>query len=288
MRQLGEPVLRRFLAIDEGRARMSLYDTASRGPDTPPLWSMGLEDYPLCRDLQRLGPDLALVGFDRGFFELEISSGRITRLCDRWKEVSSARRLADGGTLVTGLDLEGLAHSGIALAGRVNVLSLDPELRVAKVASRVGDYVRLMRPTCEGTYLLCSNDHILETTFDLVALRELRAPGFLHAWKPHRFADGSTLVSAGYGAFMARFDAAGELVQTFGAKDELSPEVEAFFYATFQVADDGKLVVANWEGHGPSNGGKGRQLLEFDASGRFLGSWSDPERISSLQGVLLL
>jgi hypothetical protein len=267
---------RRFLGIDEGRARLSLYDTGSGEP----LWSLGLEDYPLCRDLQRIGDDLALVGFDRGFFELEISSGRITRLHAPWKDVTAAYRQADGTTLVTGLGLDG--------KGGVTVLSLDRELRIGKVARREGDYVRLMRPTDSGSYLLCVNDHILETTSDLIAIRELRAPGFLHAWKAQRLADGRTLVSAGYGAFMALFDPEGRLELSFGGKDEVPPEVAPNFYATFQIAEDGRILVANWEGHGPGNGDKGRQLLEFSPSGEFLGSWSDPERISSLQGLLLL
>jgi hypothetical protein len=266
----------RFIGIDEGRARMSLYDTDLARP----LWSKDLADYPLCRDLQRLSPDLALVGYDGGFFELEISSGRITRHKGGWKDVTGAFRLGDGTTLVTGLSLDG--------GGGVTVLSLDPELRVVKVARRSGDYVRLLRPTDSGSYLLCVNDHILETTADLVAIRELRAPGFLHAWKAQRFADGSTLVSAGYGAFMARFDAERRLVQNFGGKDQVPPDIAPNFYATFQVLPDGRILVANWEGHGPDNGHKGRQLLEFSPSGDFLGSWSDPERVSSLQGILVL
>jgi hypothetical protein len=280
---IGAAIRRRFLGIDEGRARLSLYDTAEGGPSSAPLWTRELADYPLCRDLQRLGPDLALVGFDRGFFELEISSGRITRLSAPWKNVTAARRLDDGTTLVTGLDLDG--GSG------VTVLSLDPELRVAHVARREGDYVRLMRPAgtgASGSYLLCTNDHILETTTELAPIRKLAAPGFLHAWKAERLADGSTLVSAGYGAFMAHFDAAGALAQTFGGKGDVPPEIEPNFYATFQVLDDGRLLVANWEGHGPGNGRKGRQLLEFSPAGEFIGSWSDPERISSLQGILVL
>jgi hypothetical protein len=266
----------RFIGIDEGRARMSLIDTGLGEP----LWSLDLADYPLCRDLQRLSADLALVGYDRGFFELEISSGRITRQRSLWKDVTGAHRLGDGTTLLTGLGLDG--------GGGVTVLSLDPELRVVKVARRTGDYVRLMRPTASGSYLLCANDHILETTAELVSMRELRAPGFLHAWKAQRLPDGSTLVSAGYGAFMARFDAAGKLSQAFGGKDELPIEIAPNFYATFQVLDDGRILVANWEGHGPDNGPKGRQLLEFSPSGEFLGSWSDPARVSSLQGLLVL
>ena len=66
--------------------------------------------------------------------------------------------------------------------------------------------------------------------------------------------------------------------------DEVSP----FFYATFQVLDDGRVMVANWQGHGPENGHKGRQLLEFSAAGKLLNSWSDPHKISSLQGILIL
>lgn len=283
MKQIGSPLHRRFVGIDEGNKRISLFDTDS----SEVSWSFSIEaDYPLCRDMQRIGPDLALIGFDRGFFELEISTGRVVRLREGWKTVTGAHRLADGRTLVTGIDLDGTKG--------VNVLTLDPELRIERIDRRDGDYVRLCRPTPAGTYVLCVDDHLLETTKELVAIREFRAPGFRHAWKPHRFPDGSTLASAGYGGFMARFDADAKLVQTFGrpgpdrAEGQVPPEIEPFFYATFQVMDDGVIVVANWEDHGPGNGHKGRQLLEFSAEGEFLGSWSDQERISSLQGILVL
>ena len=106
--------------------------------------------------------------------------------------------------------------------------------------------------------------------------------------KAERMADGSTLVSAGYGAFMARFDRRGNLTSTFGGVNLMPEEVSPFFYATFQVLDDGRVMVANWQGHGPGNGHKGRQLLEFSAGGKLLDSWSDPHKISSLQGILIL
>lgn len=277
MKQIGARLHRRFVGIDEGNKRISLFDTDS----SEVAWSFSIaEDYPLCRDMQRIGPDLALIGFDRGFFELEISTGRVARLREGWKTVTGAHRLPDGRTLVTGIDLDGTRG--------VNVITLDPELRIERIDRRDGDYVRLLRPTPDGSYLLCVDDHLLETTRELVALREFRAPGFRHAWKSHRFADGSTLASAGYGAFMARFDKDARLVRTFGGAGQVPPEIEPFFYATFQVMDDGIIVVANWEDHGPGNGHKGRQLLEFSADGEFLGSWSDQERISSLQGLLLL
>lgn len=265
-----------FLAIDEGRQRMSLIDTRDRTAG----WTISLADYPLARDMQRLAPDRVLVGYDHGFFELQIATGAIDRVCAQWTEVTSVHRLADGRTLVTGHRLDG--------GDGVNVLTLDAQHRLQHTARRDGDYVRLMRSTPDGSYLLCSNDHILETDQALTALRALRAPSFEHAWLAQRQADGSTLVSAGYGAFMARFNPQGQLIGTFGRATEVPAEVAPFFYATFQVLEDGRILVANWQGHGEDNGAKGRQLLEFSASGVLLGSWSDAEKISSLQGLLIV
>lgn len=265
-----------FLAIDEGRQQLSLVDTGGPGI----LWTIALDAYPLARDMQRLDRERALVGYDRGFFEIDIASGRILGACERWTEVTAVCRQPDGSTLVTGFNLDG--------SGGINVLTLDPEWNLVHTARRDGDYVRLMRVTAAGTYLLCMNDHILETTPDLADVRRFAAPGFEHAWKAERRADGSTLVSAGYGAFMALFDAAGACIRRFGAASDVPAEVAPFFYASFAQLDDGRLLVANWQGHGPDNGHKGRQLLEFDAVGRLQGSWSAGDRISSLQGILVL
>jgi hypothetical protein len=266
----------RLLAIDEGRQQIMLVDTSL----TAPVWTLSLEDYPLARDMQRLDPERVLVGFDRGFFELEIASGRVLASCARWNDVTAVHRRADGSTLVTGMNLDG--------TGGVNVLTLDRELNLVHTARRDGDYVRLMRTTPQGTYLLCTNDHILETTPELVALQRFAAPGFEHAWKAERLEDGGTLVSAGYGAFMARFDASGACVQRFGATGSVPEEVAPFFYASYERLPDGRLLVANWQGHGPDNGHKGRQLLEFNAEGQLQRSWTWPNHISSLQGLLLV
>jgi hypothetical protein len=265
-----------FLAIDEGKQTLSLIDTTR--PDFG--WTIALTDYPLARDLQRLDENRVLVGFDRGFFELEIATGKVLSVRDGWKDVTGATRLPDGSTLVTGFNLDG--------QGGVNVLTLDADGNVVNTARREGDYVRLMRLTSSGTYLLCTNDHILETNADLTAVRELRAEGFLHAWKAERFADGTTLVAAGYGAFIAVFGADGQLMKTFGGAADVPAEVSPFFYASFQVLANDHIVVANWQGHGEDNGEKGRQLLEFNAEGALLGTWSDSTKLSSLQGILIL
>ena len=266
----------RLLGIDEGRQQLSLIDTAS----AEPLWTIDLADYPLARDMQRLDATRVLVGYDHGFFELEIATGRVLSACARWRGVTAVTRRADGLTLVTGFDLDG--------RGGINVLTLDAGLNLVHTAHREGDYVRLMRPTADGTYLLCMNDHILETTPQLQEIRRFAAPGFAHAWKAERRADGATLVSAGYGAFLALFDMEGVETARFGGAADVAPEVAPFFYASYGQLPEGRLLVANWQGHGPDNGHKGRQLLEFDRAGRLAGSWTGGAWISSLQGILVL
>lgn len=269
-------VQHRFLAIDEGRQQLSLIDTSGNGI----IWTISLDDFPLARDMQRLDRERVLVGYDRGFVELNIATGRVLEVCERWTDVTAVCRQPDGSTLVTGINLDG--------SKGINVLTLDRELKPVYSARRDGSYVRLMRRTHAGTYLLCMNDHILETTPRLVEVRRFAVPGLEHAWKAERRADGSTLVSAGYGAFMAVFDSAGECVRRFGTAAEVPAAVASFFYASFEQLDDGRLLVANWQGHGPDNGAKGRQLLEFGADGSLQGSWSAGDEISSLQGILIV
>jgi hypothetical protein len=273
-------ITHRFLGIDEGLQQLHLIDA---GTDEF-LWSLDLADYPLARDMQRLGGDRVLVGYDRGYFELDWRSGAVLHDCRRWHDVTAVTRREDGSTLVTGTGLDG--------QGGVTVLTLDADDAVVHTARRDGDYVRLLRVTPQGSYLLCTNDHILETTPELVALRRFACPGFEHAWQAARLADGNTLVSAGYGAFMAVFDAQGALVRRFGGADQLPAaepaKVAPHFYASFTLLADGGLLVANWQGHGPDNGDKGAQLLRFDSAGALVATWSAPQRISSLQGLLLV
>ncbi|WP_053228382.1 hypothetical protein [Spirochaeta cellobiosiphila] len=265
----------KFLGYDEGKQTLGTYDTTN--PDWG--WTLNIDDYPLARDLQHIGTNLALVGFDRGYFELDSKSGQIHKVVDRWKDVSSCRRMENGNTLVTGLDLE---EKGI------NVLTLNPRDELVNVATREGVYVRMMRPTDSGTFLIGSDSHFLETNSELIEIQKLSHDKFLHAWLAHRYKDGSTIVSAGYGAFMAKFDKAGQLLETFGGHNEVPEEIAPFFYAAFEILPDGGVLVANWQGHGRDNGTKGKQLVEFDINGKYRGSWSNPERISSLQGLLLL
>src|SRR5205085_5847422 len=105
----------RFLGIDEGRQQLSLIDTANGEF----AWTLDLAAYPLARDMQRLDADRVLVGYDRGFFELDWRTGRVLADCGLWHDVTAVTRGPDGSTLVTGMNLDG--------RGGVNVLTLNPD-----------------------------------------------------------------------------------------------------------------------------------------------------------------
>jgi len=265
-----------FLGIDEGAQTLLLADTRK----TEILWKKSLADYPTARAMQALENGTVLIGYDRGYFIVDPRNGEVVHDCRRWRNVTSASRLPDGTTLLTGLDLEG--HEGVC------VLSLDREDLLVHTAVRPGDYVRLMTPVGSDSYLLSVNDRICETDRELNTLREMGAEGFLHAWQSRRYEDGRTLVTAGYGGFLAFFDDKGSLVKTFGDRDDVPEEVNPNFYASVRIAEDGNILAANWQGHGPDNGSKGRQLVCFSPEGEYLTSWSFPDDISSLQGLLLL
>jgi hypothetical protein len=265
-----------FLGIDEGSHQLFKGDTGSSDLH----WIQPIPNLPQARDIHRLDHDRCLIGYDRGFFICEIATGKILEDCSKWEKVTSVVPQPNGYFLVTGLNLAG--HDG------VTVLLIDETYRVADSWSRPGDYVRLMRPSTHQTYYFCVNDHILETDLNLDTLTTFASPGFLHAWKPHQLPSGDLLVSGGYGAFMARFSAQGQEIQTFGRVDQVPQEIQPNFYANFDLDSQGNIYVANWQGHGPDNGSKGRQLLCFSPAGEFMDSWSYGKNISSFQGVLLV
>jgi hypothetical protein len=264
-----------FLALDEGLVTLLHIDEKNPGRD----WVVPV-GRATPRDMQLIGDGRVLVGHDAGYSEFELATGKVRREVTRFKGVTSARRLASGHTLLAGVNLDGA--KGIVL------LEIDAADAVQRTTVIPGNYVRLVRETAEETFLLMNDAMIREAAADGAVLHEWIVPGFRHAWKALRLPDGHTLASAGYGAFMAELDAGGKMVRKFGGKETVPAAIAPNFYATFQLLANGHVVVANWQGHGSSHGASGAQLIEFDPKGALVWQWSDPARISSLQGVLIL
>jgi len=264
-----------FLAIDEGRATLLHID--EREPARNWLVPIGR---PEARDLQLVGNGRVLVGHAHGYTEFDIEQGRVAKTFNALRGVTSVRRQPDGRTLVAGVDMAG--SQGVV------VLELDAGDRELRRTVFGGDYVRLIRQTHHGSYLMCCNDRIREVRADGTWLRDFTVAGFEHAWKAVPLPDGGLMVTAGYGACVVELAADGCVRRSFGSLRQVPTAVRPFFYASFQLLPNGHVVLANWQGHGLGRGESGRQLLEFDRHGEIVWSWSRAELISSLQAVLVL
>jgi len=264
-----------FVAIDEGHATLLHVDERDQSKD----WLVPIGQ-PAARDLQLVGGNKVLVGHHHGYTEFDLKLGRVVKEFAALAGVTAVRRQPDGHTLVAGVDIPG--------APGVAVLELDASDREIHRAIFPGDYVRLIRQTEQGTYLMSCNDRIREGSRDGKYLREFPVDGFYHAWKALRLPNGNLLVTAGYGAFVVELDPAGKIFRKFGGKESVPENVRPFFYAMFQLLPNGNVVLANWQGHGPGFGHSGVQLLEFNGAGEIVWTWSRAELISSLQGVLVL
>ena len=271
----GAPIKHDLLIIDEGLGQLL------RVNETDPAknWIVPT-GHPQARDLQLVGGGRVLVGHDAGYTEFEIATGRVAKDVATFKGVTSARRLPNGHTLLAGANLAGEKS--------VVVLELDAADVVKNKTVFPGNYVRLLRETAAGTWLMMNDTMIREGDRTGRLLHEWTVPGFRHAWKAVRIHGGHTLASAGFGAFMAELDASGVVVKKFAAKETMPAAVNANFYATFQLLPNGHVVLANWQGHGPGHGASGVQLLELDENAAIVWQWSEAKLISSLQGVLVL
>jgi hypothetical protein len=265
----------RFICIDEGHATLLHIDERDQSKN----WIMPIGQ-PAARDMQLVGGNRILIGHHHGYSEFDITQGRVVKEFAALEGVTAARRQANGHTILAGVNLAG--------SPGVVVLELDAQDREVHRAIFPGDYVRLIRQTDAGTYLMSCNTMIREGSREGTYLREFPVAGFYHAWKAVRLPNGNLLVSAGYGAFLVELDPAGNVVRKFGGKEQVAESVRPFFYAMFQWLPNGHIVLANWQGHGPGFGRSGVQLLEFSPAGEIVWQWSKAELISSLQGVLVL
>jgi hypothetical protein len=264
-----------FLVIDEGLVQLLHINESDPSKD----WIVPI-GHPQARDMQLIGNGRVLIGHHHGWSEFEIATGTLVSEFTAHEGVTAVRRQPNGHTILAGVDIAGVTG--------VVILELDETNAEIHRAIYPGDYVRLIRQTGQGTFLMSCNDRIREGDREGNYLREYPVEGFYHAWKSLRQPNGNLIVSAGYGAFMVELDPAGKIVRKFGGKDEVPGTVNPFFYAMFQLLPNGHIVLANWQGHGEGFGESGIQLLELDTTGNIVWHWSDSSRISSLQGVLVL
>ncbi|WP_373515489.1 hypothetical protein [Persicitalea sp.] len=265
---------KQLLLRDEGLSQLSYVDFEYLEKS----WNVPI---PAGRDLQLVGRGRVLVGTGNGYEERDIGTGQKVAELSTFKGTIAARRLRNGNTLLTGLNWQG--KSGIVL------LEVDGNGSVNKTIAYPGfEYVRLVRETDLGNFLITADDVVFEGRPDGSIIWQANLDTkrkSQHAWQAVRLAGGRTMVSGGFSANLQVFDESGSIVDTIGGPAEVRP----YFFAGFQILKNGNIVVANWQGHGADMGAKGNQLLEYTPVGKLVWSWQqDPAKFSSVQGVIVL
>ncbi len=264
---------RKLLLRDEGLSQLSYIDIANPKAN----WFVPV---PAGRDIQLAGSGRVLIGTGNGYEEREIATGNKVHELTSFPGTVTARRLRNGNTLLAGINWQG--KQGIVL------VEVDKSGNIQRTIVYAGfDYVRLIRETVSGTFLVTADEIVFEGNAkgDIIwkaTVTNLPKP---HAWQALRLANGQTVVSSGYAKNLQIFGADGKLLDTITGPAEVNPN----FYAGFQILDNGNYVVTNWQGHGPKFGASGTQLLEYTPNGKLVWSWKqDPAKFSSLQGVVVL
>jgi hypothetical protein len=264
---------RKMLLRDEGLGQLAYVDLANPRKN----WFVKV---PAGRDIQLVGSGRVLIGTGKGYEEREIATGNKVNELTSYEGTVGATRLKNGNTLLTGLNWQG--KQGIVL------IELDNAGNIKRTINYTGfPYVRLVRQTVTNTFLLVANDSVFEgnAAGNIIWRAKIKGPENPHAWQAARLTNGQTIVAGGYAANFQLFDAAGNAVKTITGPADVNPS----FFAGFQTLPNGNYVVANWQGHGPTFGGSGHQVLEYSPNGELVWSWKqDATKFSSIQGVIVL
>ena len=264
---------RKMLLRDEGLSQLSYIDIAK--PQSS--WFVKV---PPGRDIQLVGNGRVLIGTGNGYEEYEITTGKKVFELASYPGTISARRLRNGNTILAGSDWQ--ARQGIIL---VEVDKDGNKLR--EIVYPAHTYLRLVRETASGTFLVTADELVFEGNAkgEIIWKATLAGLDKPHSWQALRLSNGQTIVSTGYDKNFQIFSKDGKLLDSISGPAEIHP----VFYAGFQILVNGNYIVTNWQGHGPSFGASGTQVLEYTPKGKLAWSWKqDATKFSSLQGIIVL
>jgi len=232
---LSQQTPKKILLRDEGKSQLSYEDLSNPTYN----WYVSI---PAGRDIQLVGHGCVLIGTGNGYEERKISTGEKVKEVTSFPGTLSARRLRNGNTLLAGMNWQG--KKGVVL------VEVDQSLKVkSEIAYGGFEYLRLVRETPTGTFLVAVDDTLFEGNKVGEVLWRIKIKGRRdksHIWQAVRLAGGKTILSTGYNANLQVFDANNKLTDSISGPAEVNPD----FYAGFQILADGNYLVTNWQGHG--------------------------------------
>jgi hypothetical protein len=269
---------RRMLLRDEGLMTLHYVNLANPTEN----WTITTTDP--ARGMQLVGGGVLFGARNDGYEEYDLETGKVLKQVKGFTQTESACRLANGQTMLTQLDKAG-----------IHLTFLEPKTDVVKsqITYAGYGYVRMARPTPQGTFLVPSDTKLFEGDDKGNVMWEttLGSPEWMHIWKATRVPNGNVVLGAAWAASLDILDATShKVIQRIGtAALPEAATVKPNFFAEFQILPNGNYVTPNWEGHGPGNGGTGVQVLEFDPTGKLVWQWKqDPAVYSSIQAVMIL
>lgn len=236
-------------------------------PGNDPAWVVAIPANH--RTLQISGADTFVCSTGNGFWEMNLATGEATRKVEGFSGVTSAIRMGDGSTvLACGDTLRRVAADGTELK------SVTLERPVARVMTR----------TEQGTWTYGSGDTVVEADDSGKVVWSAKVEGKrCMIYEAQKRADGTIWATTGYDAALVQIDRGGKIFCRITGPENVAPH----FYAGFRFLPSGNILVTNWQGHGPGNGAKGVQLIEYDPRGNVVWRWlQDPGFVSSLHAVL--
>ncbi len=275
-----EPIRHRFIACDFWKKMIWYVDQANPAAN----WQADLPAIPM--ELQLVGKNRVLISFmTNGYGLLDLTTHKLVERHNP-KEIAgsiSAWRLANGHTMVGVNRGKGVALVELDTDGTFKREWVIPSLH----------YLRMIRPTPQGTWLLAENDSLAEVTVadgvadDKRVLRRFMLPRPRNAYMGVRLENGNTLVGGGYAAGLFEYGADGKLVRELVAAQPTG--LSNYFYGGIQVLKNGHIIVANWTGHNEKDYRPGWKILEFDPDGKVVWHWFEhtPEA-GTINNVIIL
>jgi hypothetical protein len=277
---------RRMLVREFGDPHLSLLDLSQ---PNPVIWrnvagrtsadtlSSGS---PWARGEQLIGNNQVMGSTPNGYEVFDLSTGHVVRLVGRYPNTQSAYRMANGETMLT--------RSGTRLS------FLDKNDRIShEISYPEYTYVRLARPTRNGTFLVPSDTQVFEGDDTGNVLWKVTAPmgsAWAHVFEPLLLGDGDVLLSTFFGRSLDVIDAKTHLVtkrynvQTAQDAALIAPNA----VAEVQLLPNGNIVTAN-EFARCGAVCSGKSIIEFSPAGDIVWTFQpDPKVFTSIDGILVL
>ncbi len=263
-----------FLALDESRKQLIYVD--EQKPENN--WcAKNIKS----RDMQLIGRNRLLLSTEGGYMIFNLVTKQIEK---KVTNVVKAHRVES-----ICMDEDGVVYV-TSRGAVVTILSPDDAIKtIITMKPPFNKNLRLMRRTNAETFLFGRGNTIVEmnTNGELVWTQVIQ--GARHLYKGARLENGNTLISAGYGSFLAEVQTDGEVVRSFGGQgthEELG--INPHFYADFNLLVNGHVVVCNWLGHDTTDSEKGKSLVEYDEDGKVVWTWTNPALSGSLHAVIIM